>query len=96
MPRGTKKVGIAGRFGARYGVKIRRRAREVLLERSRWHPCPQCNEVAVKRVSSGVWRCRRCDYTFAGGAYRPVVTTAVTRQIAVPTTGEETAAEGEA
>ncbi len=96
MPRGTKKVGIAGRFGPRYGVKIRRRAKEVLEEKSRWHVCPQCNHVAVRRVSTGVWRCRHCDYTFAGGAYRPVVTTSITRQITKPTVQVEApAAEGQ-
>ncbi len=81
MPKGTKKVGISGRYGPRYGVKIRRRAREVLELKARRHPCPRCQQVAVRRVSTGVWRCRHCDYTFAGGAYKPVVTTAITRQV---------------
>jgi large subunit ribosomal protein L37Ae len=26
----------------------------------------------VRRESVGVWRCKKCDYTFAGGAYTPV------------------------
>ncbi len=81
MARRTKKVGASGSLGARYGVKVRRRLKEVLEGKSRWHVCPRCNQPSVKRVSSGVWRCRRCDFTFAGGAHRPVVTTAVTRQV---------------
>ncbi|MFQ5837202.1 MAG: 50S ribosomal protein L37ae [Thermoplasmata archaeon] len=81
MSRRTKKVGPSGSLGPRYGVKARRRIREILEEKSRWHPCPRCRHPSVKRVSSGVWRCRRCDYTFAGGAYRPVVTTSVKRQV---------------
>lgn len=80
MTRRTKKAGPAGSLGPRYGVKIRRRIREVLREKSRWHMCPRCRHPSVKRVSTGIWRCRRCDYTFAGGAYRPVVTTSISRQ----------------
>ena len=81
MGRRTKKAGPAGSLGARYGVKVRRRIREVLQQKGRWHECPRCRHPSVRRVSTGVWRCRRCDHTFAGGAYRPVVTTAVTRQV---------------
>jgi large subunit ribosomal protein L37Ae len=25
----------------------------------------------VKRESVGVWKCKKCDYTFTGGAYTP-------------------------
>jgi len=25
----------------------------------------------VKRQSVGVWKCKKCDYTFTGGAYVP-------------------------
>jgi large subunit ribosomal protein L37Ae len=76
-------------MGARYGVKIRRRIKEILAEKSRWHACPRCKHISVKRVSTGIWRCRRCDYTFAGGAYRPVVTTSVTRQVSRRSSLEE-------
>jgi large subunit ribosomal protein L37Ae len=89
MARRTKKVGAAGTLGPRYGVKIRRRIKEILEEKSRWHVCPRCKHPSVRRVSSGIWRCRRCDYTFAGGAYRPVVTTAVTRQVSRRTSLED-------
>lgn len=82
MTRRTKKTGAAGSYGPRYGVKVRRRLKEVLEGKRRWHPCPRCEHLSVKRVSTGVWRCRRCDHTFAGGAYRPVVTTRVTRRVA--------------
>ena len=89
MARRTKKVGSVGRFGPRYGVKIRRRILEVeRLQRVR-HTCPRCKAVAVRRKSSGVWRCRRCGLTFAGGAYTPVTTTTVKREVSPAGEGEK-------
>jgi len=35
------------------------------------HRCPQCGFVKVKRVSVGIWKCGKCEYTFTGGAYTP-------------------------
>src|SRR5207302_997886 len=45
------------------------------------HVCPRCAAVAVRRSSTGVWTCRRCGYVFAGGAYRPIVTTSFKREV---------------
>ncbi len=89
MARRTKKAGSTGRFGPRYGVKIRRRILEVERVRKAPSTCPRCQGPNVRRESSGIWRCRRCGLTFAGGAYKPVVTTSVKREVA-PAAGAET------
>ena len=81
MSRRTKKAKSVGRFGARYGVRIRRRIQEVEADQRRRHQCPRCLAYSVKRQSTGVWACRRCGLVFAGGAYRPVVTTAVQGEV---------------
>ncbi len=81
MARRTKKAGSIGRFGPRYGVKIRRRVLEVETGQKGYHLCPRCSATKVKRVSSGVWECRHCGLRFAGGAYRPIVTTSVKREV---------------
>ena len=74
MSRGTKKVKSAGRFGARYGLRIRRRFTDVEVRQKARHACPSCQMGRVKRVSTGIWQCRKCEYKFAGGAYTPVAT----------------------
>jgi large subunit ribosomal protein L37Ae len=67
----TKKIGPAGGFKARYGGTLRKRYVEVVSETRRPHSCPQCRAVAVKRQSVGVWKCKKCGFTFTGGAYTP-------------------------
>jgi len=81
MTRKTRKVGPVGRFGPRYGVSIRRRIQEVEVGQRLWHRCPKCAAESVRRLSSGIWACRRCGVRFAGGAYRPIVTTSVKKEI---------------
>jgi large subunit ribosomal protein L37Ae len=69
----TRKVGVTGRFGTRYGVSLRRRTKEIETGVRSHHVCPSCESKKVKRVSTGVWSCQKCGYKFAGGAYSPVV-----------------------
>ena len=75
MTRRTKKVGLAGRYGARYGVRVRKQTKTVETAKGKSYECPRCHQVAVRRVASGIWRCRRCDLKFAGGAYTPNIST---------------------
>lgn len=81
MARRTRKAGSVARFGPRYGVRIRRRMQEIEEGLKHRHVCPRCAAIAVRRSSTGVWACRRCGYVFAGGAYRPVVTTSFKREV---------------
>jgi large subunit ribosomal protein L37Ae len=71
MARRTKKVKQTGRFGPRYGVKIKHRVREIEEKQKQWHICPQCGRARVKRESTGIWKCKKCHTKFAGGAYFP-------------------------
>ena len=65
----TKKVGSAGRFGVRYGRKIRNKIAEIERKQKRFYSCPSCNVMRVKRVSAGIWECRKCGLKFTGRAY---------------------------
>ena len=34
-------------------------------------PVPVCQYQKVERQSVGIWVCKKCDHTFAGGAWEP-------------------------
>lgn len=65
----TKKVGAAGRFRAGYGKSVRVRITNIEQKQRRRQKCPFCNNVSVKRLSSGIWHCNKCDKKFASDAY---------------------------
>ena len=72
MARRTRSVGIAGRFGPRYGATLRKRWRDVMQRRYADHVCPFCGTRGhVKRLSVGLWTCTKCGAVWAGGAYVP-------------------------
>lgn len=67
-----KVVGIAGRFGPRYGSSLRKRWKEVMGKRYSEYECPRCRKKSVlRRIAVGIWQCPKCGYTWAGGAYTP-------------------------
>ncbi len=67
-----KKVGPSRGLGTRYGSTVRKRYTKIMVGLKGKHKCPQCGFNKVRRESVGVWRCKKCDHTFAGGAYTPV------------------------
>lgn len=93
MTRRTKKAGSAGRFGPRYGVKIRRRIAEVEAKSKGRHDCPKCKATAVTRKATGIWNCRHCGATFASGAYYLTPPVAVKRDVSKAHVQEETAVQ---
>jgi large subunit ribosomal protein L37Ae len=75
-----KKTKSAGRFGVRYGRKVRQ-AVAAIEERTRAaHTCPKCEQPAVKRIGTGIWTCTRCGYTFTGGTYVPFTSVGTSAQ----------------
>ena len=67
----TKKVGSAGRFGSRYGIGIRKKLLKIESKQEKNYPCPFCGFKKVGRKAAGLYSCRKCRATFAGGAYLP-------------------------
>ena len=69
---GTKKLGSVGRFGVRYGRKLKNKVLDIEKIQKSKHTCPYCKKQGgVKRLASGIWYCKKCDTKFTGKAYKP-------------------------
>jgi large subunit ribosomal protein L37Ae len=66
MPR--NKEAVRG-LGAKYGGTLRKRYSRVFRGLKMARACPSCSSMKLARSSSGVWKCKSCGYTVAGGAY---------------------------
>ena len=53
----------------RYGASIRKRADKIRHEKIARYNCEECGKGAVKRLNTGIWKCRHCGTVYAGGAY---------------------------
>lgn len=78
MSRGTKKLGITGKYGARYGSTLRKRMKPLEESQHKKYVCVACGKLSVKRCSVGLWKCRSCRHKFAGAAYAPISVTGQT------------------
>ncbi|MFC4987526.1 MULTISPECIES: 50S ribosomal protein L37ae [Saliphagus] len=67
MAQGTRIVGSAGRFGARYGRVSRRRVAEIEADME----SATVDDDDVTRVGTGIWKNEETGELFTGGAYRP-------------------------
>ena len=64
----------SGTLSPRYGRFCRKMVNESEKISCAKHLCPVCDTIAVKRVGTGIWECRKCigyKYEFSGGAYVP-------------------------
>ena len=64
-----KKTKSSGRFGARYGKKVRAKLVAVETKQRVKQKCPFCEKIGVKRLSKGLWHCKKCDKKFAHDVY---------------------------
>jgi len=71
MAKRTQKAGATARFGARYGVSVRRRAGSALAKKSKKYACPVCQYSKVTRKVAGIWECKKCSHVFSGGVWEP-------------------------
>jgi len=71
MTKHTKKVGIVGKYGTRYGASLRKQVKKVEEKQRKTYKSPFCGKTCLKRKATGIWICRATGKTLAGGAYEP-------------------------
>lgn len=67
-----KTFGSVKRFGPRYGRTTRAKVARIEEQSRGTHKCTLCSKVGVRRISTGIWECRKCGVKFTGKAYTPV------------------------
>lgn len=101
MAKRTKKVGIVGKYGTRYGGSLRKQAKRIEIAQHRFanpwtrfsvglgvtlwlgvvrskYFCDFCGKYKVKRKAVGIWDCKHCGKSKAGGAYTLNTASAIT------------------
>jgi large subunit ribosomal protein L37Ae len=78
MGKRTKKVGITGKYGTRYGSTLRKLVRKIEVSQHSTYRCVFCGKDNVKRTNVGIWECKSCRKVVAGGAYSLSTPSAIT------------------
>ena len=79
----TRKAGIVGKYGTRYGGTLRKVIKKMEVTQHAKYNCAFCGKNSVKRTATGIWDCLRCKKTMAGGSYVLSTAAAVTVKTAV-------------
>lgn len=64
-----KTLAAIKRYGPRYGSRLKHKVAEIENLYKKPRKCPYCKYKAVKRLSVGIWNCKKCNSKFAGKAY---------------------------
>jgi large subunit ribosomal protein L37Ae len=65
----TKQSGTTRRLGSRYGRTTRAKLGKIEAMQKKKYKCPKCHFQKVKRVSLGIWQCKKCGAKFTSKAY---------------------------
>ena len=53
----------------RYGASLRKQVKKAEVSQHARYICTFCGKNTVKRKAVGIWECKGCNKTVAGGAY---------------------------
>lgn len=65
----TKKIKAAGKFGAGYGIRVRKSYNKIEEFQRKRQQSPFHPKGKAKRIASGIWKCLKTGRVFAGPAY---------------------------
>ena len=65
----TKKTKYAGKFGAGYGVSVRKNFNKIEELQRKRQKSPFYEKARAKRIAAGIWKCLKTGRIFAGHAY---------------------------
>ena len=85
MAKRTKKVGITGKYGTRYGASLRKTVKKMEVSQHSKYTCTFCGKDKMKRSVVGIWKChdKNCRVVVAGGAWNYSTTAAASVRSAV-------------
>ena len=83
MAKRTKKVGIVGKYGTRYGATLRKVMKKFEISQHATYVSPFCGKNTVKRTACGIWKCSKTNKKIAGGAYQLATPPAVTAKATI-------------
>ena len=90
---GAKGLGPVKRLGVRYGRTVKHKLANIERAQKKPQICPYCKRPKAKRLSVGIYNCKKCNSKFTGKAY--FLTEAVKKQgvekVAIEETPEEEA-----
>ncbi len=71
MGKRTRKVGVVGKYGTRYGASLRKQVKKMEIGQHARYICAFCGKKSVRRVAVGIWKChaKTCGKVVAGGAW---------------------------
>eukprot|EP00741_Cyanophora_paradoxa_P003842 tig00000718_g3736.t1 len=69
MGKRTKKAGVVGKYATRYGASLRKQIKKMEITQHAKYTCAFCGKDSVKRAAVGIWKCKSCCKTVAGGAW---------------------------
>lgn len=78
MAKRTKKVGVTGKYGTRYGASLRKQVKKIEIQQHMKYHCVFCGKTSIKREVVGIWKCKKCRKVIAGGAWTLNTPAAVT------------------
>merc|ERR1712117_428015 len=85
MAKRTKKVGVVGKYGTRYGASLRKTVKKMEITQHAKYLCSFCGKDAMKRKAVGIWKCsvKNCNIVVAGGAWNYSTVTAASVRSAI-------------